>query len=149
MERRGTLERVAHGLYRFPAVPATALDQLMEATLWPRGLGVISHESALDLHDLCDVSPGKVHLTVPTSYRLWSAPPRAFVVHRRRLDEADVTRYEGIPVVTPLRAICDGIEEHLGGHLIDQAIDTARRRGQITPGELDVLTTSRATTATP
>ena len=144
MERRGTLQRVAHGLYRFPSVPVSTLDQLMEATLWPRGQGIISHESALDLHDLSDVSPARVHLTVPVSYRLGRVPPREFVVHRRRLAEGDVIRHEGIPVVTPLRAIRDGIEEHLGAHLLDQAMDSARRRGLISAHELDELSATRA-----
>jgi predicted transcriptional regulator of viral defense system len=38
---RGDADRVAHGLYRLTAVPDTPMDQLMEATLWPRGLGVL------------------------------------------------------------------------------------------------------------
>ena len=136
MERRGTIERVAHGLYRFPVVPPSDLDQLMEATLWPRGRGVISHDSALDLRDLCDVSPSKVHVTVPMSFRLWRTPPREFVVHRRDLPEQDIHRHEGIAVVSAARAIRDGIEEHLGGHLLGQAMDSARRRGLISRQEL-------------
>jgi predicted transcriptional regulator of viral defense system len=144
MERRETLRRVAHGLYRFPVVPVTDLDQLREAPLWPRGQGVISHESALELHDLCDVSPSRVHVTVPATYRLSRDPPRAFVVHRRRLDPTEVVFHEGIPVVTPLRAIRDGIETHLGGHLLDQAVDSARRRGLIASDELDELEVARA-----
>ena len=50
MATRGTVERVARGLYRFPAVATTGLDQYMEATLWPHGGGVLSHDTALDLH---------------------------------------------------------------------------------------------------
>jgi predicted transcriptional regulator of viral defense system len=144
MERRGTLERVAHGLYRFPAIPASDFDQLMEATLWPRGQGVISHESALDLHDLCDVSPIKVHVTVPKSYRSWGSATPALVLHRRDLPAADVVRHEGIPVVSPLRAIRDGIEQQLGDRLLDQSITAARRRGLISSAELDHLVSERA-----
>ena len=135
MERRGTIERVAHGLYRFPVVPPSDLDQLMEATLWPRRKGVISHDSALDLRDLCDVSPSRVHVTVPMSFRLWRTLPREFVVHRRDLPEQDVQRHEGIAVVSAARAIRDGIEGHLGGRLVDQAIHNARRRGLISRRE--------------
>src|SRR5206468_2010976 len=50
MARRGVIERVDHGLYRVPVVARTGLDQLMQATLWPRKLGVLSNETALDLH---------------------------------------------------------------------------------------------------
>ncbi len=53
MATRGVVERVDHGLYRFPAIPRTRLDQYMEAVLWPhRVRGVISHASALDLQKL-------------------------------------------------------------------------------------------------
>jgi len=39
LAERGSLARVARGLYRFPAevVPLTSLDQYMEATMWPAG----------------------------------------------------------------------------------------------------------------
>jgi hypothetical protein len=42
MAKRGLLERIAYGLYRVDAVPVTGLEQYMEATLWPRGGGVLS-----------------------------------------------------------------------------------------------------------
>jgi hypothetical protein len=38
-----------------------ALEQHLEATLWPRGGGVLSHDAALDLHD---INPPTIHVTV-------------------------------------------------------------------------------------
>jgi predicted transcriptional regulator of viral defense system len=111
----------------------------MQATLWPRRLGVICHDSALDLWDLCDVNPAKIHLTVPKTARIRRATPPGYVVHARDLDPGDVTRFEGIPVVTAYRAILDGTERHLDRRLIDQAIDSARRRGLLTHDELATL----------
>jgi predicted transcriptional regulator of viral defense system len=143
MSHRGLLERLAHGVYRFPVVPTTALDQYMEAVLWPRIPTVLSHGTALDLHALCDVNPARIHLTVPAGYRLRRTVPAAYELHRRDLDPADITRHEGIPIVTVYRAILDEIEANLGGHLIDQAIKTARRRGLVTPTELDALSRAR------
>ncbi len=131
MHRHGQLDRVAHGLYRFPAFPSGPFDELMQATLWPRRLGVISHDSALDLWDLCDVNPARIHVTVPRAARIRRVPSSTYEVHVRDLDASDVTRFEGIPVVTAVRAILDGIERHLDRRLIDQAIDAARRRGLI------------------
>lgn len=131
--RRRLAERVGHGLYRITLVPPTGLDQYMEATLWPQGLqGVLCHETALDLHDLCDVNPPKIHLTVPTTYRPRREVPALYVIHRRDLDPRDVTRHEGIPIVSPYRAILDGIEAHLGPRLLDQAIENALDRGLLT-----------------
>jgi predicted transcriptional regulator of viral defense system len=143
MSHRGLVEHVARGVYRFPIVSTTALDQYMEAVLWPRRTAVLSHETALDLHGLCDVNPARIHLTVPAEYRLRRDMPRVYQLHRRDLDPADVTLHEGIPIVTVSRAIRDGVEANLGGHLIDQAIDTARRRGLLTPAELHALTRQR------
>jgi predicted transcriptional regulator of viral defense system len=133
MAARGVVERVDRGLYRFPAVPRTALDQYMEAVLWPhRARGVISHASALNLHDLCDMNPAHIDLTLPVGYRVTRVPPSIYRLHHRDLQPADISRHEGIPVVTPPRAILDGIEAHLRHGLIHQAIDTARKRGSIT-----------------
>jgi predicted transcriptional regulator of viral defense system len=143
MHHRGLLERVAHGVYRFPAVPTTPLDQYMEAVLWTRTEAVLSHETALDLHDLCDINPAQVHLTVPAAYRLRRDMPAMYRLHRRYLAPADITRYEGIPIVTVRRAILDGIESGAGGHLIDQALKTARRRGLLARAELDAIIATR------
>jgi predicted transcriptional regulator of viral defense system len=131
MADRGTLERVAYGLYRIPAVAATGLDQYMEATLWPRGGGVLSHDTALDLHALCDINPAKIHVSVRKDLRITREVPAAYRLHHRDLAEHEITRHEGIPIVIPARAIRDGIEAHLGAHLIKQAIVTARARGAI------------------
>lgn len=140
---RGDLDRVAHGLYRFGVIPSTMRDQLMEATLWPRRLGVISHDTALDLWDLCDVNPLKVHVTVPKSAKIRRAVPPAYRVHVRDLDPVVVTRREGIPVVTVRRAILDGIETNVAPHLIEQAIDTGRTRGLLSKTDFSELTEQR------
>lgn len=139
MGRRGVIERVDHGLYRFPVVARTGLDQLMQATLWPRGQGVLSHETALDVHDLCDVNPAKIHITVPAAQRITRQVPEAYAIHQRDLAEDEVTRHEGIPVVTPARAILDGIEARVRAGLIEQAVETARRRGLLRPADLELL----------
>jgi len=132
MERRGTLERVARGLYRFKVIPHTGREHLMEAVLWPRRTrGVLSHDTALELHDLCDINPAKVHITVPRAYRINREVPATYAIHHRDLANADQTLVEGIPAVTPARSIEDAIDTHVDPKLIDQAIDTARRRGRI------------------
>lgn len=139
MRHRGLLDRVGLGLYRFPVVPVTALDQYMEAVLWTRTEAVLGHETALDLHGLCDVNPARIHLTVPAGYRIRRDVPAMYLLHLRDLDPEDVTLYEGIPIVTVRRAILDGVEAGLGGHLIDQAMEAAKHRGLLAPAELNAL----------
>lgn len=140
MARRGAVQKRGWGLYRFNAFPPHALDQYMEATLWPRPAGgVLSHETALDLHDLCDVNPGKIHVTVPERWRTNRDVPALYVLHRRDLDPREVIYHEGIPIVTAARAILDGIETNVRADLVEQAIDTARRRGLIAPEQLELI----------
>jgi predicted transcriptional regulator of viral defense system len=133
LEDRGLLERRRHGLYRVVALPASPVDGYMEATLWPIGVqGVLSDDTALELHELSDVSPAKIHITVPRSHRTRRTVPTQYVVHRRDLDASEITRYEGIPIVTPARAIRDAHAGHLGPALIRQAIDDGERSGKLT-----------------
>ncbi|HEX6152151.1 MAG TPA: type IV toxin-antitoxin system AbiEi family antitoxin domain-containing protein [Solirubrobacterales bacterium] len=137
MERRGTIERVARGLYRFPLLDfKPVLGQLAQATMWADRRGVLSHDTALDLYELCDVNPARIHLTIPTSYRLQKAVPRLYSLHKRDLVKEEKTLYEGIPIVTPRRAILDGVESGLRADLLNQAIDTARKRGQVRDPDL-------------
>ncbi|HWK28677.1 MAG TPA: hypothetical protein VNS09_19090 [Solirubrobacter sp.] len=49
--------------------------------------------------------------------------PARYRLHRRDLADEEVTWLQGVPIVTPARAIADGIELGLRPTLIDQAID--------------------------
>ena len=58
LQRRGKLERVEHGVYRFPELPETARDEYMLATLWPNVTETaLSHDTALTVYELCDINP--------------------------------------------------------------------------------------------
>lgn len=72
---------------------------------------VISHETALRLHNLSDVTPRRVDLWVPYEKR-WLTPRsvgRGVKLHvaRRRLRPDDVTTVDGLRVTTPLRTLLD------------------------------------------
>jgi len=131
MASRDTLEHLGHGLYRMPAVQPNELDAYMEAVLRTGRRGVISHETALDLYELCDVNPASIHLTVPKGFRTRKQLPTAYQLHQADLSPDEVSSHEGIPIVTAERAIRGGVERALGWHLIDQAIRNARGRGLI------------------
>jgi predicted transcriptional regulator of viral defense system len=130
--RRGIAEHVAYGVYRMNGIPPDELDEYMRAALWPMGAGVLSHETALDLYELCDVNPAHIDVTVPRGYRTHRSLPAPYRLHRRDLTSGETTRLRGLPVVTPLRAILDGIESHVRGELIEQAIQTAEQQSLIT-----------------
>jgi predicted transcriptional regulator of viral defense system len=140
MKDRGVLEGTSRGVFRFPDVPATALDQYAAATLWPLTVqGVLSHATALDLHDLCDINPSRIDVTLPRGFRTSRTPPNVIRLHREDLPETDVTWHEGLPIVGVHRAIVGSIGQYVGWNLIEQAVETARRRGRLTSQQADEL----------
>lgn len=140
MAERGVLERVSWGVYRLRHFPSSPLDQYVEASLWPLSTrGVVSHESALGIYGLSDVSPTRIHLTVPKRFRIRRRLPAGLVVHRADLGPADSQMHEGVPVTTPERTIRDCHAAHLGPALVRQAIRDGRRTGHLRASQADRL----------
>ena len=136
---RGAVERVSHGVYRFPQIPPSSLDPYMLAVLWPAGKGTLSHDTALELHGLCDVNPSKIHVTVPTSYYPRRQGTERYNIHHEDLGDDDTTWHEGIRIVTTAVAIRQTQKSGLPTHLLRQAIETARRLGRAPSSVLDTL----------
>ena len=137
--QRGHAEKVGYGIYRLNLVPRDDADEYMLAALWPDGRGVLGGETALDLYELCDVNPARIHVTVPRDYRMTRpAPARYRFVHQDLAPES-IERLDGLPIVTPKMAIEQATTDHLRGALIEQAIDTARNRGLLRSAEADEL----------
>lgn len=136
MAARGTLERVSRGVYRVPAFPISPHAEYMEASLWPAGVrGVISHQSALTLRELSDVSPPAIHITVPNDFRIRRDVPAHLAVHHAELRDDEVTLFEGIPCTSVARTIEDCHRAHLGPALLRQALQDAEREGFLGPAE--------------
>lgn len=130
--RRGLAERVGYGVYRLVHIPPGERDEYMHAAMWPDGRGVLSHETALDLHDLCDVNPNHIDITIPKAYRTHRQVPRSYRLHPANLPPGEVTSLEGLPIVTAARAITECIGAGLRPTLVNQAIDTSERQAMIT-----------------
>lgn len=72
----GRYERERRGLYRLKHFPTSSREHVMAAWLPLQGAdAVVSHESALELHELSDVVPTSVHLSVPRARRGVRARP--------------------------------------------------------------------------
>ena len=100
------------------------------AAFWAGQVGVFSHETALALHDLSDALPGKVHLTVPSSWRRRRLRvPAGLVLHFAGVGAGDRASYSAVPVTAPLRTLRDCIEADVASDLVRQGIHQARRRG--------------------
>ncbi len=89
LHHRGRLARVAHGIYRFDEFPTSARDPYMLAVLWAGRRGVLSHDTALEVYELCDVNPARIHLTVPPGYRPRRQGGDGYVVHHEALTDAE------------------------------------------------------------
>jgi predicted transcriptional regulator of viral defense system len=139
----GNLQRAGHGLYRLPEVPRSAQDQLVRLVLWSRGRddrpqAVVSHDTALALHELSDALPTRVHLSVPAGFR--KRAPRGCVLHHARLAEGDSETWEGLRVTTPLRTLIDLADEgRFGREQLGRAVDDALARGLVRRRQIETV----------
>jgi predicted transcriptional regulator of viral defense system len=129
--------REARGVYRLSQFPLPPRPDLMVWQLWSRNRqdepqGVFSHATALALHELSDVMPAKLHMTVPHGFRRMLAIPEVLRLHRARLADRDIQTIDGVRVTTPLRTLLDVIAEGaVAQELLVQAVDQALRRGAL------------------
>jgi len=144
LARRGSIEHVGRGIYRFPELAGDQLAQYQEALVRFPG-AVLTHDTALLLHDLADVNPRRVHVTLSKAFRARKAIPAWMEIHRADIGPADVTDHDGLAIATPARAIIDAIEADLGQRFVDQAIETARRRNLMTSREEQAVEQALAT----
>lgn len=142
----GRYQRVRQGLYRLTQFPSSPQEHVMSGWLPLRNAGaVVSHESALELHELSDVIPDAVHLTVPRSER--GARRRSGVqLHTTKRPPADteVQVIAGLPVTTPERSIVDALETGAQPEQIELALQQALERGLTTPRRLQQVASLRS-----
>src|ERR1700719_459563 len=108
----GNWIREHRGIYRLASFPRGERPDLMLWSLWSRNRGeatqgVYSHQTALSLHDLSDVMPAKLHMTVPRSFRRNSEIPRVLILHSANLPQSDIGVAHGVRVTGPMRTILD------------------------------------------
>ncbi len=129
--RVGNWLRKARGVYQLADYPATERPDLVLWSLWTRGVddqpqGVYSHQTALALHDLSDLQPAKLYLTVPPTFRRRSRIPDSLVLHVGVLSDAEVEERDGYRVTRPIRAILDLLR---GGDVHPEILREALRDG--------------------
>jgi predicted transcriptional regulator of viral defense system len=129
--RDGRVERLAQGLYRVVAVPSDRMTPYLVAVMWANGSGVVSHGSALEMLELCDINPRRIHITVPEAYNPRRAGGEGFRVHRNDLPAQDMTQFEGVPVVSTFRAIKQSLDDGEDPQQVRLAIRNATARGML------------------
>jgi predicted transcriptional regulator of viral defense system len=143
--KSGNWARVERGIYRLARFPQSPEEQLVIYALWSRNRagkpeGVYSHQTALSIHELSEVNPAKLHMTVPAAFRRRAKIPKMLVIHRANLEGKDVEQRQGFAVTRPLRAIADlAAAESVSLDIVEQALTEGRQRGLITGREISEL----------
>lgn len=139
--KSGNWVRVERGIYRLARFPQSSEEQLVIYTLWScnragQPEGVYSHQTALSIHELSDVNPAKLHMTVPHAFRRSAKAPKILTLHHASLNEEDVEQRQGFAVTRPLRTITDlAAAESVSRDIVEQALTEGRQRGVITVRE--------------
>lgn len=126
---RGNWIRVERGVYRLPEWPPGPHEDLVRWTLWSGERGVVSHDTALAVHELGDVMPARVHLTVPPGFARRS---QAVTLHFAQLPSDDLEEREGFTVTSPLRTILDTAAAGVQMDQLARVIEDALGRGVVT-----------------
>ena len=133
----GRMVRVRRGVYRLVHFPAGDHEDLTTVWLWSEHMGVFSYQTALALHDLSDVLPSQVHLTLPDAWRTRRLRvPDGVVLHYGDVAERDRCWFGPVPATAPLRTLEDCAAEHLPPELLRGAALDALDRGLLARGEL-------------
>tara|TARA_R110000782_G_scaffold73091_12_gene146180 strand:+ start:3058 stop:3723 length:666 start_codon:yes stop_codon:yes gene_type:complete len=143
----GNFERAGRGLYRIPTLPHSEHDDLVRLRFWSRGRddepqAVVSHQTALALHDLAEFIPTRIHLTVPPSFR--KPAPEGCTLHKAALERTDTQEVESLRVTTPLRTLHDLADDpSLPTEQFERAVKEASSRGMIRRSQADDLLSIR------
>jgi predicted transcriptional regulator of viral defense system len=145
-EKMGRISRGERGVYRFADRPPGYLEHLRDYAEALGPTAVFSHETALTLNDLSDVSPRYVHVTVPRSRRFVRRPP-SYKIHTtvEPLPARDVVELHGVRATSPARSIVDAARSFTAPEQIEMATKQALERGIASPEEFErILRATRA-----
>jgi predicted transcriptional regulator of viral defense system len=143
----GNFERAGRGLYRIPTLPYSAHDDLVRLRFWSRGRddepqAVVSHQTALALHDLAEFIPTRIHLTVPPSFR--KPAIKGCMLHKAALARLETQEVESIRVTTPFRTLFDLADDpSMPSEQFKLAVEEASRCGMIRRSQADELRSIR------
>jgi predicted transcriptional regulator of viral defense system len=139
--KAGNWIRLARGIYQLAEYPVADRPDLVLWSLWSRDAqevpqGVYSHQTALSIHELTDLNPARLHMTVPRRFRRRSDIPKILILHKADLPDSDVIEMEGYRVTSALRAIVDLLRSGaVHPDVLRSGIQDGLERGQITMDE--------------
>ena len=144
----GRWQKTGRGVFRLRNFPVAQRDDLIRWSLWSRNRKdepqfVVSHETALAIHELGDVMPSKLHFSVPPGFR--KKVPENIVLHKTKgLDPRDIEAREGFSVTLPLRTLLDAAESDLDENELAKALREAMDRGLVRLKQINVAEMSES-----
>lgn len=131
---KGHWEEIDRGVFRLANYPNTPYEDLIRWSLWSRNRedvpqAVVSHETALTVHESGDTMPGKIHLTVPPGFR--KDPPGGCVLHYASLGPAVLENRGGFYVTNSIQTIIDVAEGNMSLDYLESAIRDMYTKGLI------------------
>lgn len=134
--QRGNWIKVDRGIYRFreyASFPGEPTDALVRWSLWSKGRAVVSHTTALAVHELGTANPAEVHLTVPPGFRQRQS---GAVLHKDTLSPEEIEQREGFRVTTTTRAIVETAAAGGDQDIVDSAVNELLVQGRTTARRL-------------
>lgn len=95
---------------------------------------MVSHQTALSVHNMGDVNPAVIHLTVPE--RFAQQHDGHLGLHRRDLPHEDIQEREGFRITTPLRSLLDVAAAGAEQEVVDRAVADALDGGVVSRRQL-------------
>lgn len=135
---RGGLTHIGRGLYRFDDIPATQLDQYMEATLLAGPGSALAGTAVLAMHELGLVEPKRLMVVTPKRIRA-KTPPFINII-KRDLSPNEIVYFEGIPTTSVHSALRES-EKTVMGERLGVAVRDAYKKKLITAGEAKAMRT--------
>ncbi|MBI5150765.1 MAG: hypothetical protein HZA28_08375 [Candidatus Omnitrophica bacterium] len=142
---RGNWRNVDRGVFRLVDFPNSPHEDLVRWSLWSRSRqdipqAVFSHETALSLHEISEVMPGRIHATVSPGFRKRTA---GCVIHKAILKPEEIEKREGFFVTTPIRTIIDVAEGNISPEQVEKAVRDAFNKGLIRMEDLSKINVSQ------
>jgi predicted transcriptional regulator of viral defense system len=145
----GNWVREARGIYRLALFPRPERPDLLMWWLWSRDRsghpqGVYSCRTALSLHDITDLMPAKIDMTVPKHFRRGTPIPRILRLHYDDLKQDEIEKINGVPVTNALRTILDMWQsEEVSRDILRAALKEGIRLGKISSKQIKAASKSR------
>jgi hypothetical protein len=140
--RVGNWIRELRGIYRLTNFPRGPHEQYVLWSLWSRNRkgeaqGVYSGQTALSIHELSDLMPAKLHMSVPKAFRRNGRLPKVLVLHYENLPGSSWAVMRGFRVQRPLAAIVGLFESgEVSEDILRQAVQEGVKNGRIPLAEV-------------